>query len=98
MIVEALTVASVIALWLIVLAAGADRFFLLFSDREPVFFTKRHALFAAPIIAVAALAITYLRHQPIAERTPVPCAGDGVDYDIRDGLCYHHVPMKFQRR
>jgi len=32
------------------------------------------------------------------ERTPLPCVGDGVDFDTRDGLCYKNVPLRFQRR
>jgi hypothetical protein len=32
------------------------------------------------------------------ERTPLPCTGDGVDFDTRDGLCYRNVPQQFQRR
>ena len=33
-----------------------------------------------------------------AARVALPCHGDGIDYDIRDGLCYKHVPTQFQRR
>jgi hypothetical protein len=32
------------------------------------------------------------------ERTPLPCIGDGVDFDTRDGLCYKNVPRQFQRQ
>ena len=29
---------------------------------------------------------------------PGTCGDTGVDYDIRDGLCYRNVPMKYKRR
>jgi hypothetical protein len=69
------------------------------DDERNTILTKKRAALAAPIILIAALAITYRLRQeyPEVERTPLPCA-DGVDYDVRDGLCYKHVPMKFQRR
>lgn len=69
------------------------------GERSPVLTKKRVAL-AAPFILVVAFAITHRLHQeyPDVERTPLPCVGDGVDYDVRDGLCYKHVPLKFQRR
>jgi hypothetical protein len=36
-------------------------------------------------------------HYPVPPREPVPCMGDGVDYDTRDGLCYKLVPKQYQR-
>jgi hypothetical protein len=52
--------------------------------------------------AGAAALILFVSFNPTAFRDPgnppVPCVGDGVDFDTRDGLCYKHVPLQFQRR
>jgi hypothetical protein len=56
------------------------------------------------LLAACVAVVLFLSYVPGSAdpppRTPIPCsiAGEGVDFDIRDGLCYRDVPTKFQRR
>ena len=101
MVIQAAAVTSAIALWVWLLADGADRIVLLIrgDQKGPIFCTRRHVLFAAPAVIVASLAITFHLRQinPEQDRIPLPC-GHGVDYDTRDGLCYKFVPLRFRRQ
>lgn len=91
-----------IALWLATLAALADdavRLWRRDDTRAAVVLTPRNALIAAPFVVAAGLLLARaLPDRSASINPPVPCAGDGVDFDIRDGLCYKHVPLKYQRR
>lgn len=102
MLVQAAVLISALALWLMLLAAIADsalRFVKGKRPGRPVFCTLRAGLIAAPFVIVAGLTLTHFARQanPEPGNPPLPC-GHGTDYDTRDGLCYKHVPLKYQRR
>lgn len=88
MLIQVVVVTSALALWIWLLAECAH------------IVTKRRVIIAAPLILVAGLLLTHhlQRTNPVPPRLPLPCKGDGVDYDIRDGLCYTFVPPQFQRQ
>jgi hypothetical protein len=76
------------------LGAGAVALFVPLSRTANwVVFTSL-ATFAAILLSVVYVPGDVRR----LERTPLPCIGDGVDFDTRDGLCYKNVPLRFQRR
>lgn len=95
MLTQAVVVTSAVALWLMLLAAVADEL----RQGQPIFCTIKAAMIATPIVIAAGFAITLelRRANPEPGNPPVPC-DHGTDYDVRDGLCYKHVPLKYQRR
>src|SRR4029453_1342826 len=98
MITQVAAVTLTIALWVWLLADATDRIVLWASEdqKRPMFCTRRHALYAALPVIIISLVITFHLRQinPEPERRALPCKGDGVDYDIRDGLCYKSVPLR----
>jgi hypothetical protein len=76
------------------LAAGAVA---LFVPLSPI---ASRVVFVAVASSAALLLFVFYTPSDVhrVERTPLPCAGDGVDFDIRDGLCYKNVPRQFQRQ
>ena len=102
MVHQAAAVISALALWLMLLAAIADSLLRLIKGKRPgrlVFCTVKAGLIAAPFVIAAGLAITHQLRQanPEPGNPPLPCT-HGTDYDTRDGLCYKHVPLQYQRR
>lgn len=93
-----MTLALAIWLWVVTECARPLIQLIRPARPRPPVWTPKRALLAGALALATGIAIARQLHQPEAERTALPCIGDGVDYDIRDGLCYKHVPLKFQRR
>jgi hypothetical protein len=88
-----LVLLPVVLLWAWLLAGAVA----LFVPLSPI---ASRVIFVAVASSAALLLFAFYSPRGIhsVERTPLPCVGDGVDFDIRDGLCYKNVPRQFQRR